>query len=116
VPDRSLTLEQATNRLLAFLRQRNQPPADPRFVDLRVGTSWLRIVPGAQTQTLISDEPGLRTVMLGKPDSSSQAEVAWVVTRLYYQTLFYMVFVAPEDEFPTYQPVFEQMIRSVRFR
>jgi hypothetical protein len=116
VPDRSLTLEQATNRLLAFLRQRNQPPADPRFVDLRVGTSWLRIVPGAQTQTLISDEPGLRTVMIGKPDSSSQPEVAWVVTRLYYQTLFYMVFVAPEDEFPIYQPVFEQMIRSVRFR
>jgi beta-barrel assembly-enhancing protease len=116
LPDRSLTLEQATNRLLAFLRQRNQPPADPRFVDLRVGTSWLRIVPGAQTQTLISDEPGLKTVMIGKPDASSEPEVAWVVTRLYYQTLFYMVFVAPEDEFPTYQPVFEQMIRSVRFR
>jgi hypothetical protein len=113
--ERPLTLEQATNRLLAFLRQRNQPPADPRFVE-PPSTSWLRIVPGAQTQTLISDEPGLRTVMIGRPDASSQAEVAWVVTRLYYQSLFYMVFVAPEDEFPTYQPVFEQMIRSVRFR
>ncbi|HMF01543.1 MAG TPA: M48 family metalloprotease [Terriglobia bacterium] len=115
LPDRSLTLEQATNRLLAFLRQRNQSPADPRFVD-REGKTWLRIVPGAQAQLLISDEPGLRTVMIGRPDGSSQTEVAWVVTRLYYQTLFYMVFVAPEDEFPTYQPVFEQMIRSVRFR
>jgi hypothetical protein len=115
LPDRSLTLEQATNRLLAVLRQRNQPPADPRFVD-REGKTSLRIVPGAQAQLLISDEPGLRTVMIGRPDASSQPEVAWVVTRLYYQTLFYMVFVAPEDEFPTYQPVFEQMIRSVRFR
>jgi hypothetical protein len=116
VPDRSLTLEQATNRLLAFLRQRNQRPADPLFADPHVGTSWLRIVPGAQTQILVGDEPGLRTVLIGKPDASSQPEVAWVVTRLYYQTLFYMVFVAPEDEFPRYQPVFEQMIRSVRFR
>jgi len=116
LPDRSLTLEQATNRLIAFLRQRNQPPADPRFVDLRVGTSWLRMVPGAQTQTLISGEPAMRTVMIGRPDTSSQPEIAWVVTRLYYQSLFYMVFVAPEDEFPTYQPVFEQMIRSVRLR
>ena len=115
VPDRSLTLEQATNRLIAFLRQRNQPPVDPRFVEPPV-TSWLRVVPGAQTQTLISNEPGLRTVMIGKSDSSSQPEVAWVVTRLYYQSLFYMVLVAPEDEFPTYQPVFEQIIRSVRFR
>ena len=100
VPDRSLTLEQATNRLMVFLRQRNES---------------LRVVPGAQTQTLISDEPGLRTVMIGKPDKNS-SEVAWVVTRLYYQNLFYMVFVAPEDEFTMYQPIFEQMIRSVRLR
>jgi Zn-dependent protease with chaperone function len=101
VPDRSLTLEQATNRLIVFLRQRNQS---------------LRIVPGAQTQTLISDEPGVRTVMIGKGSSSNSSEVVWVVTRLYYQSLFYMVFVAPEDEFAMYQPTFEQMIRSVRLR
>jgi predicted Zn-dependent protease len=101
VADRSLTLEQATTRLIVFLRQRNQS---------------LKIVPGAQTQTLISDEPGLRTVMIGKSDTNNDTEVAWVVTRLYYQSLFYMVFVAPEDEFPMYQPVFEQMIRSVRLR
>jgi Zn-dependent protease with chaperone function len=116
VPDRSFSLEQATNRLLAYLRQRNPQPADLLFYETKVGTSWLRIVPGAQTQMLVSDEPGLRTVLIGKPDATSQPEVAWVVTRLYYQSLFYMVFVAPEDEFPLYQPVFEQMIRSVRFR
>ena len=101
VPDRSLTLEQATNRLIVFLRQRNQS---------------LRIVPGAQTQTLLSDEPGVRTVMIGKGNSTNSSEVAWVVTRLYYQSLFYMVFVAPEDEFAMYQPIFEQMIHSVRLR
>jgi Peptidase family M48 len=116
VPDRSFSLEQATNRLLAYLRQRNPQPADLLFYETKVGTSWLRLVPGAQTQMLVSDEPGLRTVLIGKPDATSQPEVAWVVTRLYYQSLFYMVFVAPEDEFPLYQPVFEQMIRSVRFR
>jgi hypothetical protein len=101
VPDRSLTLEQATNRLIVYLRQRNQS---------------LRIIPGAQTQMLVSDEPGVRTIMIGKDDSSTSSEVVWVVTRSYYQNLFYMVFVAPEDEFAMYQPVFEQMIRSVRLR
>src|SRR5207245_3434476 len=80
VPDRSLTLEQATNRLIVFLHQRNQS---------------LRIVPGAQTQMLVSDEPAVRTVIIGKGDSSNSSEVAWVVTRLYYQSLFYMVFVVP---------------------
>jgi hypothetical protein len=53
--------------------------------------------------------------MIGK-EANKDSEVAWVVTRMYYQSLFYMVFVAPEDEFPMYQPVFEQMIRSVRMR
>jgi predicted Zn-dependent protease len=99
--DRSLTLEQATNRLIVYLRQRNQS---------------LRVVPGAQTQMLVSDEPGVRTIMIGKDDSSTSSEVVWVVTCPYYQSLFYMVFVAPEDEFAMYQPVFEQMIRSVRLR
>ena len=101
VPERSLTLEQATNRLIVFLRQRNQS---------------LRVVPGAQTQMLVSDEPGMRTVIIEKANSSNSSEVVWVVTRLYYQSLFYMVFVAPEDEFAMYQPIFEQMIRSVRLR
>jgi len=101
VPDRSLTLEQATNRLIVFLRQRNQS---------------LRVVPGAQTQTLVSDEPGIRTVIIEKATSSNSSEVVWVVTRLYYQSLFYMVFVAPEDDFAICQPLFEQMIHSVRLR
>ena len=99
--DRTLPLEQATNRLIAFLVQTNKS---------------LRTIPGGETQTLVSDEPGLRTVMIGKPGPNGQPEVAWVVTRLYYQSLFYMVLVAPEDEFPAYQPIFEQMIRSVRLR
>lgn len=101
VADHALTLEQATNRLIVYLRQNNQS---------------LRIVPGAQRQTLISDEPGLRTVMIGKSGSANSVEVVWVVTRLYYQSLFYMVFVAPEDEFPSYEPIFEQMIRSAQLR
>ena len=65
---------------------------------------------------LVSDEPGMRTVIIEKANSSNSSEVVWVVTRLYYQSLFYMVFVAPEDEFAMYQPIFEQMIRSVRLR
>ena len=76
----------------------------------------LRIVPGAQTQMLVSDEPGLRTVMIGQSSTTNSSEVVWVVTRIYYQSLFYMVFVAPEDEFPMYQSIFEQIIRSARLR
>jgi Zn-dependent protease with chaperone function len=108
IANRTLTLQEATNRLIVFLRQRNQDPKKP--------DDSLRIVPGAEVPTLVSDEPGLRTVMIGKSRATGSFEVVWVVTRVYYQSLFYMVFVAPEDEFSTYQPIFEQMIGSVRLR
>ncbi|MBI4473840.1 MAG: M48 family metalloprotease, partial [Acidobacteria bacterium] len=51
--ERQLTLEQATDRLIVALKQptRNQQ---------------LSIVPGAQTHTLISDEVGIRTILVGK--------------------------------------------------
>jgi predicted Zn-dependent protease len=99
--ERPLTLEQATYRLIVYLRQRNQS---------------MRAVPGAQTPMLIHDEPGLRTVLIGRSNVTHKAEVVWVVTRMYYQSVFYMVFVAPEDEFATYQPVFEEIIRSIQLR
>jgi hypothetical protein len=100
-PERALTLEQATNRLIVYLRQRNQS---------------LRAIPGAQTHLLIDNQPGLRTVMLAESNATQSSEVIWLVTRMYYQNLFYAVFVAPEDQFPGVQPIFEQMIRSARLR
>jgi beta-barrel assembly-enhancing protease len=106
--EKPLSLEQATNRLIVHLRQRNQT---------------VRAVPGAQTPTLIHDAPGLRTVLLrgawirsGNANVNERSEVLWLVTRMYYQNLFYMIFVAPEDEFATHQAEFEQMIRSVQIR
>jgi hypothetical protein len=113
--EKPLNLEQATNRLIVYLRQRNQT---------------VRAVPGAQTPVLIDDEIGLRTVLLqggtirngnslitGKPSMRTEpGEVLWLVTRMYYQNLFYMVFVAPEEEFPSHQQLFEQIIRNVHIR
>ena len=104
--DKKLTLEQATNRLIVHLRQRNQT---------------VRAVPGAQTPKLIADQPGLRTVLLrgglvrsGNTSVTEPSEVLWLVTRIYYDNLFYMVFVASEEDFPDQQALFEQIIRSVQ--
>jgi predicted Zn-dependent protease len=97
VPEKQ-TLEQATNRLLVFLRQRNQS---------------LRPIAGAQSQMLLGAEPALRTVMIA---NSRPSQVVWVVTRQYYESLFYLVCVAPEEDFTQLQPVFEQILRSVELR
>jgi len=106
--DKPLPLEQSTNRLIVHLRQRN---------------ITVRAVPGAQSPTLIHDEPALRTVLLRggtfwtrNSKRTESSEVLWLVTRMYYSNLFYMVFVASEEEFPAQQQVFEQMIRSVQIK
>jgi hypothetical protein len=97
VPEKQ-TLEQATNRLLVYLRQRNQS---------------LRPIAGAQSQMLIGTEPALRTVMIA---NTRPNQVVWVATRQYYESLFYMVCVAPEDDFAQLQPVFEQILQSIELR
>jgi len=97
VPEKQ-TLEQATNRLLVFLRQRNQN---------------LRPIAGAQSQILIGAEPALRTVMIS---NSRPNQIVWVITRQYYESLFYLVCVAPEEDFAQFQPVFDQILQSVELR
>jgi Zn-dependent protease with chaperone function len=108
--DHPMPLEQATERLIVYLNQNNQSPRD--------SSAWYRVVPGAHLQILMGAEPALRTVMIGRPPSSAQpTEIVWLVTRLYYQTLFYVLCVAPEgEEFDKFQPVFEQIIRSIELR
>lgn len=97
-----LTLDQATRRLIVLLRQRNQE---------------LRVIPGAESQMLMGTEPALRTVLAGSSKAADSPrrppEFVWVATRMYHQSLFYIVCVAHEDEFPDLQPIFEEIIRSV---
>jgi Zn-dependent protease with chaperone function len=99
LPEPTIPLDQATNRLIVVLRQRNQE---------------LRVIPGAQSQMLMGSEPALRTVLT---EGSSPADsLVWIATRYYFDSLFYIVCVAPQDEFPQLQATFEEMIRSVDLR
>ena len=50
----------------------------------------------------------------GNTAVTEPSEVLWLVTRIYYDNLFYMVFVASEEDFPDQQALFEQIIRSVQ--
>jgi len=98
---RSHTLEQATEQLIVRLIQRNPS---------------LQVISGAQPLMLMGGEPALRTVLISQSGSTNSAEISWVVTRAYYQNLFYMVCVAPQKEFTKRQPTFEQILRSVELK
>jgi Zn-dependent protease with chaperone function len=101
ISERPMTLEQATDRLLVKLLQRNPT---------------LQVISGAQPLMLMGGEPALRTVLIGQSESSNSPEISWVVTRVYYQTLFYIVCVAPQKDFEKRQPTFEQILRSIELK
>jgi Peptidase family M48 len=110
--EKPMTLEQATARVIVYLRQANAGQGS----SLVPADQTLRAVPGAQTAMWMHGEPALRTVLLGRSQATGASELVWLVTRMYYQNLFYMVFVAPEEEFAKHQPVFEQILGSVQIR
>jgi Zn-dependent protease with chaperone function len=101
ISERPMTLEQATDRLLVKLLQRNPT---------------LQVISGAQPLMLMGGEPALRTVLIGQSESSNSPEISWVVTRVYYQTLFYIVCVAPQKDFEKRQPTFQQILRSIELK
>jgi Zn-dependent protease with chaperone function len=101
ISDRPMTLEQATDRLLVKLLQRNPT---------------LQVISGAQPLMLMGGDPALRTVLIGQSESSNSPEISWVVTRVYYQTLFYIVCVAPQKDFEKRQPTFEQILKSIELK
>jgi hypothetical protein len=63
----------------------------------------------------VSGQPGLLyTLNSRSPYGGGEVDVVVTVTRP--QGLFYIVFIAPKSEFEKIQPVFEDVLRSVRFR
>jgi len=101
ISERAMTLEQATDRLLVRLLQRNPT---------------LQVISATQPMMLMGGEPAFRTVLIGQSSSTNSPEISWVVTRIYYQSLFYIVCVAPQKDFDRRQPTFEQILRSIELK
>ncbi len=99
-PQNRNTLEDATRELLEKIQRENQGmSAGPdRNVELRVDGYR------ALLNSFFSPSPW-----------PNQREVDTVVTVLRPQGLFYIVLIAPESEMRAVQPVFQQMLKSIRF-
>ena len=64
----------------------------------------------------IGGRQGMRTVMTNQNDATGRAErVALYTTFLDDGTLFYMIGVAPDNEFGTYDQVFNRIAGSLQF-
>jgi hypothetical protein len=92
-------LEQATDRLVEALRQSNR--------NMRVvrDHETIRVDGDTAFSTLLSND---------SPVAAGGRETNWLITLQCPEGLLFIVFVAPEREFQSYESTFQQMLRSVR--
>ena len=92
-------LQQATDELLASLAQSNRGMSRP----------------SGYSRVTIGGRPGLRAVVANDADSTGRERLAVYTTQLSDGSLFYMIGVAPENEYGSYDGVFQRIASSVRF-
>src|SRR5262245_14383613 len=65
----------------------------------------------------VANRPGLRTVLSNTSEATEQPETIQLFTTLLRDgTLFYVLGVAPRDEYRDYQPVFQRIVNSLEIR
>jgi hypothetical protein len=97
---RRLTLQAATDQLIREL-QRSNPN--------------LRVTGRARAFRHSSGQDVLSVMASGDSPLAGESEVNWIVTSLRPEGLWYVVFIAPQSEFQSWQPAFQRMLNSVRF-
>jgi beta-barrel assembly-enhancing protease len=71
---------------------------------------------GRETRVIqVGSERALLSTLYSRSPFQNKREVDVVVTVARPQGLFYSVFVAPDSQFGSVQPIFEKIVRSVRF-
>ena len=92
-------LQEATDELLSSLAQSNR--------GMRRPSGYSRVNIGGRS--------GLRAVVANDADTTGRERLAVYTTQLNDGTLFYMIGVAPENEYNAYDNVFQRIASSVRF-
>jgi hypothetical protein len=93
-------LQTATDELIQTLAQSNQ----------RLSRS------GGYGRATVGNREGIRTVLSNVSDATGRNErIELFTTTLQDGTLFYLIGVAPDTEFNTYEPVFSRIASSVQF-
>lgn len=100
VEGRRVNLRKATKELIERLRGSNPS---------------MQAAPGGTRQIKVDGKKALVTVLHSESPYQGQTEVDTLITVARSRKLFYVVFIAPERAVSTLQPVFDQMLASVRF-
>jgi len=100
LPGASAGLQKDTQALIQQLQKNNS--------SMKTSSASRRVQVGGQ--------PGLVTTMYSASPYEGQREVDMLVTVSRPEGLFYTVYIAPDTEFSKVQKVYEDMLKSIRFR
>jgi predicted Zn-dependent protease len=98
IDDSRISLSQATDRLIQQMVQSNP---------------GMRVV--SEERARVAGRRALATQLGGQSPYRGEREVDWVFTVRLDEGLFYAVFIVPESDYRTYQPIFQEMLDSIRF-
>lgn len=89
--------------------------ANAQFVQQQIDMNPDFVVKRAPQAINLGGRPGFATVVAGPSAVTGVVEIDVIYTIATADgRLFYLIAIAPEDEFQTYQPAFEQIISSLR--
>ena len=71
--------------------------------------------PSNYARGTIGGRPALRTVVANNADTTGRERLAIYTTQMSDGSLFYVIGVAPENEYAAYDSVFQRVVSSIRF-
>ena len=99
IDDSQMSLSEATERLIQQMVQSNPE---------------MRVV--SEERARVAGRRALATQLSGQSPFQGEREVDWVFTVRLEEGLFYAIFITPESDYRNYQPTFQAMLDSIRFR
>jgi hypothetical protein len=82
---------------------------------LRASNPSMHAVAAARRSVTVEDSAGLVTTLASDSPYSGQAETDVVLTVDRPQGVFYIIFIAPQQDFKSLQDTFDEMVNSIRF-
>ena len=89
---------------------------DQLIDDLRASNPDLYPLRGQRRETRISGRPAESVLLEGSSAIQGQREFVWLLTSETPKGLFYVILVAPENEYSQLREPYQKIVRSVQFR
>lgn len=99
-PSGKVSLDSDTRQLLQSMAQQN---------------AGMQVIEQSQRIT-VAGNPAMVTKLRSQSPFANNSEIDVVITIDRGNSLFYLVFVAPESDYARFEPLYQQMVRSIRFQ